>query len=251
MKRHALAALIVAAGFGGTAAVAHASEMTPYDSTWAGWSAAATTDAHFTSVTGTWTEPVAPCGTQASQASFWVGLGGGYASTAFYGPIQIGTDSDCTYKRHQPSYYAWWETYPDPNVYIHLRITPGDTLTGTVTVNPTFATLTIRDNTTGATFTKIRHLHLKPVATQSAEWVVEGPYITLDCPLLTPFAPVTFTNASATQTLADGAPHTGSIADPAWNYQSDNIWAPPNYSTAGPLNPTSNGFTVSTTQPAD
>jgi hypothetical protein len=45
-------------------------------------------------------------------AAFWVGLDGYSSSTV----EQTGTDSDCVGKN--PSYYAWYEFYPNPSFEI-------------------------------------------------------------------------------------------------------------------------------------
>ena len=102
----------------------------------ANWAGYADTNDTYNSVASSWTEPTVNCansgggglggarlggglgglgglcsGRRPSAASaFWVGLDG-YSSTSVE---QIGTDSDCN--SGKPSYYAWYEMYPNPSV---------------------------------------------------------------------------------------------------------------------------------------
>ncbi len=96
----------------------------------ANWSGYADNNDTFSSVASSWTEPTVNCansngglngvlGLSASTgcsvgpsaaSAFWVGLDG-YNSTSVE---QLGTDSDCD--SGTPSYYAWYEMYPNPSV---------------------------------------------------------------------------------------------------------------------------------------
>jgi hypothetical protein len=67
---------------------------------------------------------------------------------------QTGTDSDCD-GSNRPSYYAWYEFYPEPSFTISsLTITPGDMMSAKVTYNGSEFTTMITDETTGKSFTK-------------------------------------------------------------------------------------------------
>jgi Peptidase A4 family len=132
---------------------------------WAGYSATGST---YHSVSATWKQPSASCTASDAYASFWVGLDGDGSNTV----EQIGTDADCS--GGSPVYYAWYEMYPKFPVDLSLTIKPGDSLTAGVTTdgNGNF-TLTIRDATTGKSFTttqKLRHAKLA-----SAEVIAEAP----------------------------------------------------------------------------
>ena len=132
---------------------------------WAGYSA---TGGTFTSVSATWKQPAAACTSATAYSSFWVGLDGDGTNTV----EQIGTDADCS--GGKPVYYAWYEMYPKFPVNLSLTINPGDTVSAKVTTggNGSF-TLTIRDTTTGGSFTttqKLRHAKLG-----SAEVIAEAP----------------------------------------------------------------------------
>jgi hypothetical protein len=214
----------------GAAAATPVSAQTPtqpvYGPTWAGYDAIAAAPvagvaAYFTKVTGAWTQPAASCsGGERAQASVWIGLGGVLDTAAVYGPLQVGTDSDCEHGRAVT--FAWWETYPEPLVRMRLRVAAGDELAATVSLDASGApTLTLADQTSGSGFTKVlRGVHVRALATDSAEWIVEGP--SGRGTDLTDFGSVSFTNATATQSGPSGV-HTGSVDDPAWRYVEPDV----------------------------
>src|ERR671935_3262765 len=114
---------------------------------WSGYAAyqAGTT---FTDVKGSWTQPAASCrGGQKQYASFWVGLDGYNSSSV----EQIGTDSDCS-GPNRPVYYAWYELYPAPPVNLSLAVHPGDVISAEVSASGSTFTLSLLDQTTGASF---------------------------------------------------------------------------------------------------
>ena len=105
------------------------------------WSGYADTNDTYKSVASVWTEPAVNCssssvsgggllgtlgGGPTEASSFWVGLDG-YSSSSVE---QIGTDSDCN--SGTPSYYAWYEMYPNPSVTLPSQypVSPGDVMTG-------------------------------------------------------------------------------------------------------------------------
>src|ERR1700677_3607806 len=92
------------------------------------WSGYAADSGTYTSVSASWVQPKATCsGSGDKYASFWVGLDGYSSSTV----EQTGTDSDCD--GSTPSYYGWYETYPNPSYNFGDTIEPGDTITASVT----------------------------------------------------------------------------------------------------------------------
>jgi len=169
----------------------------------------------FSSVSGSWTEPSASCSAGQGYSSFWVGLGGaGGQSQALE---QVGTEADCG-STGSASHFAWYELVPSAPVRLDLTISAGDHLTGKVTVNGTNVTVSLSDNTTGASATKTLQMSNPDVS--SAEWIAEAPSScdgSGNCqPLpLADFGNVSFTNATAT---ANG--HTGPISDPNWTSQA-------------------------------
>ena len=140
------------------------------------WSGYAVTGANgsVTSVSGSWIVPASTCGkgSAAEYASFWVGIDGWSSNTV----EQIGTDSDCS--NGKPSYYAWYEFYPEPsyNATGMADLTPGDKMSATVSWDETTRafTLTITDETADLTFTKT-FTPVLPRARSSAEWIAEAP----------------------------------------------------------------------------
>jgi hypothetical protein len=139
-------------------------------STSTNWSGYAVTGTGFTSAEASWIVPAAVCsGVKKDQyAAFWVGIDG-YDSNSVE---QTGTDSDCV--GTTPTYYAWYEFYPNPSFEItSVPVSPGNVMTASVTYNSSGFTVTIVNSTTGRTFTRT---HAVPSAKRtSAEWIVEAP----------------------------------------------------------------------------
>lgn len=229
-----------------------------YGQTWAGYDAVAAapsggSHARFTRITGSWVAPIADCSAGvAAQSSVWIGLGGALATAAVFGPLQVGTDSDCGGGRAR--YFAWYEAYPEPLQVVRLRISPGDSLAATVSLDAAGRpAMTLVDETTNRRFTKLlRDVRVKSLATDSAEWIVEGP--PRRQPVLTDFGSVNFTDATATQ--AEGTvSHTGPVNDPAWGYTEPDVLgfsesavhqsAVERSASPGPLDATGERFTVS------
>jgi hypothetical protein len=133
---------------------------------WAGYSA--TNGAPFTRVRATWKQPSASCTATAAYSSFWVGLDGDGSNTV----EQTGTDADCS--SGKPVYYAWYEMYPKFPVQLALTVRPGNTIAAMVTTNGSGGfTLTIKNVTTGASFTTTQRLKSAQLA--SAEVIAEAP----------------------------------------------------------------------------
>jgi hypothetical protein len=154
-------------------------------SNWAGY---ADTNDTFNSVSSSWTEPTVNCansnsglngllslssllGGPGAASAFWVGLDG-YNSTSVE---QLGTDSDCD--SGTPSYYAWYEMYPNPSVTLPSQypVKPGDQMTALVSANSagTSFTLMIKDATAGWNFSTTQTG--SGFARSSAEVIAEAP----------------------------------------------------------------------------
>ncbi|HEY2260774.1 MAG TPA: G1 family glutamic endopeptidase [Solirubrobacteraceae bacterium] len=196
----------------------------------------------FSSVTGSWVQPAAKCGTGSTFSAFWVGLGGSGGSSSadasgFGGSgsgsgvdqsgvggsdtgqadslEQAGTEADCS-SGGAASYFAWYELVPAAPVKLGLAVHAGDHMTTKVAISGSNMVMTMSDQTTGQSTAKT--VPTNNPDTSSAEWIAEAPS---QCdgsgscnPLpLTDFGTVSFTGASATQ--SDG--HTGTIADPEWS----------------------------------
>src|ERR1700729_2923660 len=133
------------------------------------WSGYAVTGSSFTSATGSWIVPTATCPSGDQYAAFWVGIDG-YSSNSVE---QTGTDSDCD-GSNRPSYYAWYEFYPNPSFTIRsLTIKPGDRISAKVVYNGSEFTATITDETTGKSFSTSSTV--RGAKRSSAEWIAEAP----------------------------------------------------------------------------
>jgi len=185
---------------------------------WAGYAVmspdATTTPMSFTSVTGTWTQVAAACGTGDANAAsaVWVGLGG--YSTTSQALEQIGTDADCS-PSDTPSYYAWYEIVPDPPVNLPLKINPGDTITTSVNVSGSTVLLQLKDHTRHVTFTKSLTASLLDLT--SAEWIAEAPAECSSNTACKQLALTDFGSVSFARTYAVGNDADGTITGPGWS----------------------------------
>jgi Peptidase A4 family len=216
MNRHRLLATFAATAAvtgaaAATASAATVAQQAAVSQNWAGYVAGG---AQFSSVSGSWVQPTAKCGSGQTYSAFWVGLGGsGSQSSALE---QTGTQADCA-ADGSTDYYAWYELVPAAPVKLDLAIKPGDHISAKVSVNASDVTVSLSDQTTGQSTTKT--LQMDNPDASSAEWIAEAPSAcdgSGSCqPLpLADFGAVQFTSATAT---ANG--HTGSISDPNWSSQ--------------------------------
>jgi hypothetical protein len=144
--------------------------VTVEDST--NWSGYAVEGSSFTKVEASWTVPTATCSkTPNTYAAFWTGLDGWTSDTV----EQTGTDSDCD--GTTPSYYAWYEFYPNPSYLISsITVAPGDHMSASVTYGSSKFTITITNETTGQSYSKSSTV--RGAARSSAEWIAEAPCCT-------------------------------------------------------------------------
>ncbi len=202
-----------------TASPAGAFAATPQSAdsaNWSGYVAGGDADGgsdQFSSVSGSWVEPSVDCGSNQDNASFWVGLGGaGQQSGALE---QVGTGTDCS-ASGSDDHFAWYELVPAAPVRLDLQVSPGDRLAGRVSVSGTNVTVSLVNQTSGASVTKSLQMDTPDVS--SAEWIAEAPSScdSSGCqPVpLANFGTVNFSNATAT---ANG--HTGTISDSSWSTQ--------------------------------
>jgi hypothetical protein len=152
---------------------------------WSGYAVTGSSGA-VTDAKGSWNVPTATCaGTPTGYSSFWVGIDGFSSGSV----EQTGTDSDCvslTGKSGTPTYYAWFEFYPNPSYVIEFSrgVQPGDLMTAEVKYAGQASgfgrrgsgaqfTVTIMDVTKGETYTTTS---TAPSANESsAEWIAEAP----------------------------------------------------------------------------
>jgi Peptidase A4 family len=162
--------------------------LTGLSTNWSGYAVTAPTGT-VTSVVGSWVVPTVT-GTSTAYSADWVGIDGFNSSTV----EQIGTDSDISGRT--PSYYAWYEMYPNYPVDLGMTIAPGDKISASVSYSSSKFMLQITDNTTGKEFSTTQSLNSAKLS--SAEWIVEAPSSSSGVLPLADFGAVTFSQAQAT-----------------------------------------------------
>jgi len=200
------AALLMGASAAQARAVLHAPNHKRTASTSGNWAGYAIDGSNATQVIGSWTQPYATCGVgETSWSSPWVGIDGDTSNTV----EQTGTDSDCN--GGTPSYYAWYEMYPKNAINVSIPVHPGDNFTGEVSYASGVFTITLTDDTTGATFTTRQSS--KKAARSSVEWIMEGPTTSG----LTDFGSIPFgsvANGNDTATISGKSGGLGSFSNP-------------------------------------
>lgn len=187
---------------------------------WSGYVAGSNSANGFSSVSGSWTQPSIKCSSGQGNSSFWVGLGGSGGQSAAAGGQsnaleQVGTAADCT-GSGTASHYAWYELVPSPPVRLNLTISPGDRMSGTVSVSGTNITVSLVNHTTGASATKTLQMSNPDVS--SAEWIAEAPS-QCDGSGCQPLPLANFGKVDFSQATATAGGHTGTISDPSWSAQ--------------------------------
>jgi Peptidase A4 family len=164
------------------------------NSTSSNWSGYSAVNGRYTSVSATWTQPTASCTSTTTYSSFWVGLDGDGSSTV----EQTGTSADCS--GGAAKYYAWYEMYPKFPVNLSLTVRAGNSMSASVTTDGAGRfTLTIKNNSTGQSFTTTQRLTRAKLA--SAEAIAEAPSSSGGVLPLTNFGTVGFSS-----TLVNGQP---------------------------------------------
>src|SRR6202522_3016237 len=165
--------------------------LTQAESTnWAGYADTAGT---YTSITASWVQPAATCGSGDQYAAFWVGIDGYSSSTV----EQTGSEVDCIGKTAE--YYAWYEMYPGPSENYSNTVKAGDDFTATVTwLGGDKFSLYIDDSTEGWSHTTDASLTSTP-SRSSAEVIGEAPCCTHSGGILnlTDFGTVSFPGSTA------------------------------------------------------
>lgn len=134
---------LAAGGVGALAVAVPGTASAQVTSSWAGYAASSST---YTSVTATWVQPSLACGSVDSDVALWVGLDGISDATV----EQVGTEAGCV--GGAAEYEAWYEMYPAAPVYLSQRLSPGDSVTATVSATTAGVfTLTVEDATAGWT----------------------------------------------------------------------------------------------------
>lgn len=135
---------------------------------WAGYVA---DEGYYTAVSGSWTLPEVESDAALAADAAWVGIGGVHSSDL----IQAGTQAIVEGGRVR--YEAWYERLPEPSRAVPLRVSPGDSVTVSLTevADDRWYILFI-NNTTGRQYaltTTYESSH------SSAEWIEEMPSLAL------------------------------------------------------------------------
>ncbi len=171
----------------------HAGHPTDESTNWSGYAVTGANGA-FSSVSATWTQPAATCSTNKAQyASFWVGLDG-FSSDSVE---QTGTDSDCS--KGKPQYYGWYEMFPAFPVNFTNPVSPGDSMSASVTFSGTSTyTLVLKDTTKGWTQTITKNQ--AGLDRSSAEVITEAPSSGNKVLPLADFSAITYSSSTANGT---------------------------------------------------
>lgn len=154
--------------------------------------------------------------------SDWVGLDGFNSGTV----EQDGTLEWCF--EGTPTYYTWYEMYPNNTVTVGSTLQPGDKIAASVTRTGTTYKLTVVDSTTsGNNVTKTATCKATTCLDTSAEWIAERPAFSIGIAPLAHFTPWKLTAGKET---AKGT--AGTIGSFASNDQITMADATGNYNLA-------------------
>jgi len=199
------------------------------------WSGYADTGSGFSHVTASWTEPkgVSSGRRTTSLAAFWVGIDGYSSDTVEQDGTLIESYEGTVY------YYDWWEIYPENDVQVVADVSPGDSITSTVTRSGDSYTLSVTDSTHPADSFSTTQTY-SGAADSSAEWIAEAPSGSSGVYPLTDFGTWTDSGSAVTEGSTSGV--ISSFTDDEItmvNGDTGAVEAQP-----GALNSSGNGFTV-------
>ena len=162
------AAVLTAAGPAAAGPAGSGSVFAPHTDTFGGnWAGYAASGQTFTSITGTWVEPVARCKASHDLYAPWLGLDGYNDQTV----EQTGVQTSCS--TGTPVDSGWYEMYPAAPVDYGNPVRTGDTISATVTYEGGISySLTLTDVTKGWSHTVTKRLN---AGNASAEAVIEAP----------------------------------------------------------------------------
>jgi len=180
-------AILAGSALFGTAKPAAAASLPSSDE--AGYIATGASGA-FTSVSSSWTVPIAQCtGASTAGAAFWVGLDG-YTSAD---TEQVGTLQECY--DGAAYYYGWYEFYPTTATIVFGKtVEPGDAVSASVTyAGSNQFTVKLTDTTQG--WSQSQTTTLTGIARSSAEVLAEAFSESGTGPVSPPFRQVSYTSA--------------------------------------------------------
>ena len=181
---------------------------------WSGY-AATRSGRTFRSVQATFLVPYLNCAVSPSTYSaHWVGFDG------FFGKAdsveQTGIEADCIGRAgSSPMYRAWYEMYPKPESVSSIRVSPGDSVTVSVSYGSAHKNfrLSVTDHANGHHFAVARTCAAKSCPRNSAQVISEAPANGRGELLpLADYGAVSFTNIAIT----DGAGQRGGLVSRRW-----------------------------------
>jgi Peptidase A4 family len=200
---------------------------------WAGYADDSTGGHTYSKITGNWTEPSASCTSTESLAAFWIGIDG-YTSSSVE---QDGTLIECY--RSAAYYYTWWEMYPSNAIQVvGSSVSPGDSISTSVTKSGSSYKLTVTDSTHPANSFSTTQT-CSSCAANSAEWIAEAPSGSSGVEPLTNFHSWTASGATVTSGSTSGVISSFPDDELTMINNSGAVKAQP-----GALNGSGNGFTV-------
>jgi peptidase A4-like protein len=156
---------------------------------WSGYASNSLGSGHYPSVSAYWTQPAVNCLTTPNgYSAFWAGLDGDFTGNTVE---QTGTEADCS--SGSASYYGWYEMYPKGAFYFGKTVSPGDSMSASVTYGGGWFTLTLTDGTKWTATTRQR---LNSAKLASAEAIVEAPSSAGGVLPLADFVTANFTSSS-------------------------------------------------------
>jgi len=199
------------------------------------WSGYADTGSGFSQVSASWIEPtgVSSGRRTTSLAAFWVGIDGYSSDTVEQDGTLIESYRGTLY------YYDWWEIYPENDVQVVADVSPGDSITSTVTRSGDSYTLSVTDATHPADSFSTTQTY-SGAADSSAEWIAEAPSGSNGVYPLTDFG--TWTDSSSTVTEGSTSGVISSFTDDEITMVNGNTGAVE--AQPGALNSSGNGFSV-------
>jgi len=151
-----------------------------------------------------------PGGTRGTFSSEWVGLDGFASDTV----EQDGISADCAPGTSKPTYTAWHEIFPRPEVATKIVIHPGDSITATVAFSPTTHNfrMALTDNTNHHHFSVSRKCAATSCPRSSAEFISEAPGINGRLASLADYR----TERFVTTAITSSAGKTGGLSSKRW-----------------------------------
>ena len=156
------------------------------------WSGYAATSGAFTAVTGTWTVPQSQSAGNLASGATWVGIGGVNSKDL----IQAGTQ-EMTNGSGAVQYEAWIETLPKSSRPVPFAVSPGDSVTVSISQQGTGQwQIDFKNHTTGESYqTNVQYAS----SLSSAEWVEEAPSVGRRVVPIDNFGTIQFSGGSAVE----------------------------------------------------